>query len=287
MRRYMKKIEEKRVKLLLKDFIKNHSNYVGNPVYLEIYDDYDVVFQKVFSYFHEKVNTLFEFMNTKSTVNNHYNADSSRELLNIIDELREAKTSLQRTDYDFEINNSYVEQIKYTQSFLNRSGGSNIPSDYKKIDIIKYDPIFHLKNKNIALPDSIQVVDTQASFNIDTIIIKINEDILRHVKTLLETKHYFNAVEESYKIVRERLRSITGKEKAHEAFNEHNYALIFGHEAKNEAEADFFEGVKFLHMAIQKLRNEKAHTPANEMDKNLAIHYIVLASLAYDLISRK
>lgn len=35
-------------------------------------------------------------------------------------------------------------------------------------------------------------------------------------------------------------------------------------------------------MAIQKLRNEKAHTPAQKMDKNLAIHYIVLASLAYN-----
>jgi hypothetical protein len=43
-----------------------------------------------------------------------------------------------------------------------------------------------------------------------------------------------------------------------------------------------FQGVKFLHMAIQKLRNEKAHTPAQKMDKNLAIHYIVLASLAYN-----
>lgn len=40
-------------------------------------------------------------------------------------------------------------------------------------------------------------------------------------------------------------------------------------------------------MAIQKLRNEKAHTPATRIDKNLAIHYIVLASLAYDLIDRK
>ena len=39
-------------------------------------------------------------------------------------------------------------------------------------------------------------------------------------------------------------------------------------------------------MAIQNLRNEKAHTPAKEIDKNLAIHYIALASLAYDLIAR-
>jgi len=40
-------------------------------------------------------------------------------------------------------------------------------------------------------------------------------------------------------------------------------------------------------MAIQKLRNEKAHTPAMIVDKNLAIHYIVLASLAYDLIDKE
>ena len=52
-------------------------------------------------------------------------------------------------------------------------------------------------------------------------------------------------------------------------------------------ERDFCEGVKFLHMSIQFLRNKKAHTPARELDKNLAIHYISLSSLAYDLITRK
>jgi uncharacterized protein (TIGR02391 family) len=108
--------------------------------------------------------------------------------------------------------------------------------------------------------------------------------VFDHVKSLLKSGHYFNAVEESYKIVREKLKLITGREKAHEAFSEDNYEKIFGHKSRNDAEKDFFEGVKFLHMAIQKLRNEKAHTPAKELDRNLAIHYIVLASLAYDLV---
>lgn len=282
----MDKSKEKKVKLLLKDFLINHSDYQNNSVFLEIYDDYDKIFQKIFSYFHEKMNGLFEFMNTKSDVNNHFNADSSRELIIIIHELREIKKGLQNTDYDFEINPSYIEQIKYVQNFLKNSGGSPIPDDYKKFNIIKYEPIFSLKNKDMSFKDFGYSVSVQASFNVDAITIKINEYILKHVKTLLETGHYFNAVEESYKIVREKLKSITGKEKAHEAFKDDNYTLIFGHEAKNEAEKDFFEGVKFLHIAIQKLRNEKAHTPANEIDKNLAIHYIVLASLAYDLISR-
>jgi uncharacterized protein (TIGR02391 family) len=127
----------------------------------------------------------------------------------------------------------------------------------------------------------------EATISDNQINIILQKEVFSHVKKLLNDGHYFNAVEESYKIVREKLKSITGKEKAHEAFNENNYTIIFGHEAKDDVEKDFFEGVKFLHMAIQKLRNEKAHTPANELDKNLAIHYIVLASLAYDLITRK
>ena len=282
----MGKPEEKKIKLLLKDFINNHNGYEINPIYSDIYNDCDEIFQKIFAYFHERINILFEFMNTKSSVNNHFNAAESRDLLMIINELREIKKGLQKTNYDFEINESYIERIKYVNGFLVNSGGSPIPEDYVVFDVIKYEPIFSLKNKSIHLADFDQAVSVQASFKSDSITVKINNDILEHVKTLLETGHYFNSVEESYKIVRNKLKTITGKEKAHEAFRDDNYALIFGHKAKDEAEKDFFEGVKFLHMAIQKLRNEKAHTPARKIDKNLAIHYIVLASLAYDLISR-
>ena len=118
------------------------------------------------------------------------------------------------------------------------------------------------------------------------ISIILNKKVFSHVQGLLSDGYYFNAVEESYKIVRQKLKKITGEEQTHKAFAENNYVKIFGHEAQDEVEKDFFEGIKFLHMAIQKLRNEKAHTPAQKMDKNLAIHYIVLASLAYDLINR-
>jgi uncharacterized protein (TIGR02391 family) len=128
---------------------------------------------------------------------------------------------------------------------------------------------------------------SEASISDSHISIFLQKEVFSHVGKLLNDGYYFNAVEESYKIVREKLKYITGKERAHEAFNKENYITIFGREPKDDVEKDFFEGVKFLHMAIQKLRNEKAHTPAKEMDKNLAIHYIVLASLAYDLINRK
>lgn len=128
---------------------------------------------------------------------------------------------------------------------------------------------------------------SQATFKDGNINIVLQKDIFDHVQKLLNDGHYFNAVEESYKVVRKKLKDITGKEKATDAFNSANYEKIFGHKPINDAEKDFFEGIKFLHMAIQFLRNEKAHTPARDLDKNLAIHYIALASLAYDLINRK
>ena len=128
---------------------------------------------------------------------------------------------------------------------------------------------------------------SQATFKNGNISITLQKEVFDHVQKLLNSGHYFNAVEEAYKIVREKLKDITGKEKATDAFSNSNYEKIFGHQPQNDAEKDFFEGVKFLHMAIQFLRNEKAHTPARDLDKNLAIHYISLASLAYDLITRK
>ncbi len=128
---------------------------------------------------------------------------------------------------------------------------------------------------------------SQATFKDGNINILLQKDIFDHVQKLLNDGHYFNAVEEAYKVVRKKLKDISGKERATDAFSAANYEKIFGRQPANDAEQDFFEGVKFLHMAIQFLRNEKAHTPARDLDKNLAIHYIALASLAYDLISRK
>ena len=128
---------------------------------------------------------------------------------------------------------------------------------------------------------------SKAIFKNGNISIVLQKEVFDHVQKLLNNEHYFNAVEEAYKIVREKLKDITGKEKATDAFSNSNYEIIFGHQPASQAEKDFFEGVKFLHMSIQFLRNEKVHTPASDLDKNLAIHYISLASLAYDLVTRK
>ena len=127
---------------------------------------------------------------------------------------------------------------------------------------------------------------TEATVSKNKIEIEIHEDIYNHIGQYLATGDYFHAVEESYKLVRGKLREITGKERATDAFAAANIEKLFGHQPANDAEKDFFEGVKFLNMSIQFLRNEKAHTPATPLEPNLALHYISLASLAFDLITR-
>lgn len=171
-----------------------------------------------------------------------------------------------------------VEYIE-TQIALGNLQSSNFPSE--RLNLCRNVASNLLKNTKTEL-----LFESKATFSNGNINIKLQQDIFDHVQKLLNDGYYFNAVEEAYKVVRKKLKDITGKEKATDAFSEANYTSIFGRMPQDDAEKDFFEGVKFLHMAIQFLRNEKAHTLANDLDKNMAVHYISLASLAYDLITR-
>ena len=133
---------------------------------------------------------------------------------------------------------------------------------------------------------------SQASVAGNCIHITIRPEIYNHIQRYLETEDYFHAVDEAYKIVREKLKSITGKERATEVFGEVGTKVEFldglygNNTKKGTPQYDFYRGCGYIHLAIQFLRNEKAHSSAIDLDKNLAIHYLALASLAYDLISR-
>ena len=126
----------------------------------------------------------------------------------------------------------------------------------------------------------------------DFISLQINKNVYDHIKQYLNNEDYFHAVDEAYKLVRDKLKEITGNEKATEVFsmnaeNKKYYTQLFGKsDGTTQTEKDFFRGVGYLNLTIQFLRNEKAHTLAAALEPNLAIHYISLSSLAYDLITR-
>lgn len=135
-------------------------------------------------------------------------------------------------------------------------------------------------------------VTTPATVSGSRIEIEIHDDIYTHIAPYLGSGDYFHAVDEAYKVVREKLRELTSKERATDVFNQNaenrrHYEALFGKATPaNQAEADFFRGIGYLHLGVQFLRNEKAHTLATSLEPNLALHYISLASLAYDLVTR-
>lgn len=191
-------------------------------------------------------------------------------------------TDILRTFWELE-NNKLVAMTLLELASLFRNRELAIPMCVKfSVEIEK------IANKLQMYPSQKVEVNNNMINNVedDEVTINIRPEIYEHIKRYLATQDYYHAVEESYKIVRQKLKDLTGEEKASQAFCETNIEKIFGHAPKDDVEKDFFEGIKFLNMAIQKFRNEKAHTPAKPLDRNLAIHYISLASLAYELISR-
>ncbi len=90
---------------------------------------------------------------------------------------------------------------------------------------------------------------------------------------------FAEAVEKSFKVVRDRLRSLTNYETGSEAFGK-GRLHIRGAAAPN-VDSDFNQGAKFLMMAIDMFRNEKSHTSnAKITDPARAQQYLMLSSLA-------
>lgn len=109
-------------------------NHLGNTYLIDI-----------FSILHSNINDLFEFLNYKNSSNGHYNAEDSRQLLDIIEQIKTLQAKLTNT-YKFKIDNYYSEIIYNCKKFLSMSGGSTIPDGFQNIDIIEERAIFIEEN---------------------------------------------------------------------------------------------------------------------------------------------
>jgi len=111
----------------------------------------------------------------------------------------------------------------------------------------------------------------------------LHPDIYAKCHELYENGTYAEAVEKGFKVVRDRLRSLTGYETGSEAFGK-GKLHIKGAAAAN-VDQDFNDGVKFLTMAIDRFRNEKSHTADARIDDPVRAHeYLRLSSLAMHLL---
>jgi uncharacterized protein (TIGR02391 family) len=118
-----------------------------------------------------------------------------------------------------------------------------------------------------------------------TAIESLHPAIYSGCRKLYASGDYAEAVEKSFKLVRDRLRALTTFETGSEAFGKGK--LYIDGAAASHVDDDFQAGVKFLTMAIDFFRNEKSHTAdGNISDPTRAYEYLRLSSLAMHLLER-
>lgn len=135
-----------KVELFIKDLEENIEDIQLDEKYLRLYTQQDERFKRIFTYFHQTFNNLFEFMNYKRSSNGHYNAQQSRELIDLITTFNEFKYILKTNGKEVSLIDYYEEIIKKCSTFLEYTNGSAIPEDFQRINLIKYETILELPN---------------------------------------------------------------------------------------------------------------------------------------------
>ncbi|AKL98137.1 abortive infection family protein [Endomicrobium proavitum] len=180
--------------LILDNYIKkiNYPHYEMEKLYIDLYEEFSDKYKIIFSYFHQELNKLFEFMNYKITVNRHFNAESSRVLITMNTMIIDLVKALKKESVEIIVNDSYKAILGKCSKFLSNSGGSTIPDTFTKIDIILYDPIFYINNATMHQANSVkelfnsEYMNQQISVMIDSIHTN-TADAIGKSKELIET----------------------------------------------------------------------------------------------------
>jgi Serine/threonine protein kinase len=146
-----------REELMRDDLYARFKEMTFSPGIARLYDVTNPVGQAMAS-FHTQLNGLFDFMNTKWKVNGHYNANESRELLDLIAQIASTQAGLKKIGVTLEVRDDYQRVFDEVKGFLGRSGGSPIPDDFAGITVIEYEPVFSSSETEMQLADSRQRV---------------------------------------------------------------------------------------------------------------------------------
>lgn len=137
------------------NYLKVHSRSLTNRdtedavLYKDYYKNIENKELKViFPILQARLNSLLSFLNDKNSPGRggHYNADPSRDLIELIDTIRKLEAALKETPLSFEIDPTYQEVIELCKPMLSKYQGSPIPKDFPIIDIIEHKEVFLLSN---------------------------------------------------------------------------------------------------------------------------------------------
>lgn len=150
-----------KTELILQGFTEKIKDVEVKERIIDMYKEYPWSFPRVFGYFHQELNDLFTFLNTKNQSNKHFNADASRQLLFIINNIEDLNRDLNFYGEEIIVLDEYKKILEVASWFLVSSGWSPIPEDFARIHIIQHEPVFSVKWRKIILSNSRQSLDLQ------------------------------------------------------------------------------------------------------------------------------
>ena len=149
-----------------------YENYIAElKLELELTDEYEDLYKSfsrndiilILSTLHSSLLQLFKTMNNRLPTKdfcNHFWAEPSRNLIDIIDKIETLQRKLNKSEYAFKIEEYNKKIISKCNEFLSASGGSTIPENMDKIELFYATPIFIKSNSiNVKHPNKNSVRD--------------------------------------------------------------------------------------------------------------------------------
>lgn len=110
-----------------------------NYEFIDLYESFDnIKLKEILSTLYSILVEKYKLINSRLPTNentNHYWAEDSRTLLDAISMIKSLRQALKNTIYAFEIDEYCEEILKKSEGFLERSGGSEIPTHMDKIEL--------------------------------------------------------------------------------------------------------------------------------------------------------
>ncbi|MDO2934158.1 protein kinase [Paeniglutamicibacter sulfureus] len=148
----MVSVEEERLKRFLKQYDSREVDQTYIQLYLKLHDE-----TRVFASIHERLDTEFEWMNFKARNGGHFNAQNSRNLIELIEEITNLNKALIRVGKSLVIDSEYRRVLEGSKLWLVSSGGSPIPDGFTPVEVEKYAAVFSLEDKTVVLEDRTRV----------------------------------------------------------------------------------------------------------------------------------
>lgn len=100
---------------------------------------------------HEHLNQHFDAINGRAKSTHHYWADASRDMLSLIDELKEVLDCLRVAGVEVSFADDYRVAVDQCEAWLSISNGSTVPDGFRQIRLHKFEPVFTRTDISIRL----------------------------------------------------------------------------------------------------------------------------------------